>query len=71
MQCEGGPGGLSYFFFYGHPPYTPSTRMEIRTWRSAIADLRTENTTAGSALGCARERQPRLGLAVRCGDLAP
>ena len=35
----------------------------------ALGDRRSESTTAGSALGCARGRQPRLGLAVRCGDL--
>ena len=33
-------------------------------------DRRSENITAGSAIGGARGRQPRLGLAVRCGDLA-
>ena len=36
----------------------------------ALGDRRSELTTAGSALGCARGRHPRLGLAVRCGDLA-
>ena len=36
----------------------------------ALGDRRSETTTAGSALGCAREMHPRLGLAVRCGDLA-
>ena len=36
----------------------------------ALGDRRSERTTAGSALGCARGRHPRLGLAVRCGDLA-
>jgi len=36
----------------------------------ALGDRRSETTTAGSALGCARGRHPRLGLAVRCGDLA-
>ena len=35
----------------------------------ALGDRRSEMITAGSALGCARGRQPRLGLAVRCGDL--
>ena len=35
----------------------------------ALGDRRSESTTAGSALGCARGRQPRLGLTVRCGDL--
>ena len=35
----------------------------------ALGDLRSEMITAGSALGCARGRHPRLGLAVRCGDL--
>ena len=35
----------------------------------ALGDRRSERTTAGSALGCARGRQSRLGLAVRCGDL--
>ena len=49
---------------------TPGTRMEItRTWRSAIADLKPPPPGAPSALGCARGRRPRLGLAVRCGDL--
>ena len=36
----------------------------------ALGDRRSERTTAGSGLGCARGRHPRLGLAVRCGDLA-
>ena len=36
----------------------------------ALGDRRSEMITAGSALGCARGRHPRLGLAVRCGDLA-
>ena len=36
----------------------------------ALGDRRSERITAGSALGCARERHPRLGLAVRRGDLA-
>ena len=36
----------------------------------ALGDRRSERTTAGSALGCARARHPRLGLAVRYGDLA-
>ena len=36
----------------------------------ALGDRRSELITAGSALGCARGRHPRLGLAVRCGDLA-
>ena len=36
----------------------------------ALGDRRSERTTAGSALGCAREKHPRLGLAVQCGDLA-
>ena len=36
----------------------------------ALGDRRSEITTARSALGCARGRHPRLGLAVRCGDLA-
>ena len=36
----------------------------------ALGDRRSEITTAGNALGCARGRHPRLGLAVRCGDLA-
>ena len=36
----------------------------------ALGDRRSERTTAGSALGCAREKHPRLGLAVRWGDLA-
>ena len=35
----------------------------------ALGDRRSETTTAGGALGCARGRHPRLGLAVRCGDL--
>ena len=35
----------------------------------ALGDRRSEMITAGSALGCARGRHPRLGLAVRCGDL--
>ena len=36
----------------------------------ALGDRRSERSTAGSALGCARGRHSRLGLAVRCGDLA-
>ena len=36
----------------------------------ALGNRRSERTTAGSALGCARGRHPRLGLAMRCGDLA-
>ena len=36
----------------------------------ALGDHRSGRITAGSALGCARGRHPRLGLAVRCGDLA-
>ena len=35
----------------------------------ALGDRRSEMITAGSALGCARGRHPRLGFAVRCGDL--
>ena len=35
----------------------------------ALGDRRSESTTAGSALGCARGRHSRLGLAVRCGHL--
>ena len=35
----------------------------------ALGDRRSEMITAGSALGCARGSHPRLGLAVRCGDL--
>ena len=36
----------------------------------ALGDRRSETTTAGSALGCARGRHPRLGLAVRYGGPA-
>ena len=36
----------------------------------ALGDRRSERTIAGSALGCARGRHPRLGLAVGCGALA-
>ena len=35
----------------------------------ALGDRRSERITAGGTLGCARGRHPRLGLAVRCGDL--
>ena len=34
----------------------------------ALGDRRSELITAGSALGCARGRHPRLGLAVQSGD---
>ena len=36
----------------------------------ALSNRRSERITGGSALGCVRGRHPRLGLAVRCGDLA-
>ena len=48
----------------GHPQHSNGN------WHMALGDRRSERATAGSALGCARERHPRLGLAVRCGDLA-
>ena len=48
----------------GHPQHSNGNS------HMALGDRRSERTTAGSALGCARGRQPRLGLAVRCGDLA-
>ena len=35
----------------------------------ALGDRRSDTVTAGGALGCARGRHPRLGLAVRCDDL--
>ena len=41
-----------------------------RNSHMALGDRRSEMTTAGSAPGCARGGHPRLGLAVRCGDLA-
>ena len=47
-----------------HPQYSNGNS------HMALGDRRSEMTTAESALGCARVRQPRLGLAVRCGDLA-
>ena len=53
-----------------NPPDTPGTRMEIRTLRSAIADLNPPPPGAPSGALGARGRHPWLGLAVRCGDLA-
>ena len=47
---------------------TPSTRIGYS--HMALGDRRSERIAARSALGCARGRHPRLGLAVRCGDLA-
>ena len=48
----------------GHPHHSNGNS------HMALGDRRSENITAGSALECARGRQPRLCLAVRCGDLA-
>ena len=51
----GGPG------FHGSY-YTPTTRMEIRTWRSAIADLK--GTPPGAPSSALREGAP--GWVWRC-----
>ena len=55
-------------------PLSPRTPQALE-WKFAHGARRSpirrsERIAAGSALGCARGRHPRLGLAVRCGDLA-
>ena len=54
----------SFSCFGGHPRHSNGNS------HMTLGDRRSERITAGSALGCARGRHPRLGLAVRCGDLA-
>ena len=50
--------------FFSHPRHTNGNL------HMALGDRRSVRITAGSVLGCARGRHPRVGLAVRCGDLA-
>ena len=50
-------------------PHTTDPRHPNGNSNVALGDRRSFTTTAGGALGCARGRHSRLGLAVRCGDL--
>ena len=51
-------------------PLAPPVRHTNGNLHIALGDRRSERITARSTLGCATRRHPRLGLAVRCGDLA-
>ena len=60
-----------YTTYQWHQQTRPRTHPRHSNGNShmALGDRRSEMTTAGSALGCARGGHPRLGLAVRCSDL--
>ena len=53
-----------------HPRSPYPQHSNGKSHMMALGDRRSERTTAGSALGSARGRHPRLGLAVRCGGLS-
>ena len=64
MRCVGALPPAAFAAASRHPRHSNGNSY------MALADRRSESTTAGSALGCASGRQPKLGLTVRCGDLA-
>ena len=67
-QRHGRPGNAKCLF-WSHKAAWRHPRHPNETSNMALGDRRSERITAESPPGCARGRHPRLGLAVRCGDL--